>query len=80
MLVLEIGDERPGYHECKDQTGRDDKQLRLHDEPPEALVVRVQQGDPVGLKDCPEDPGCDSQRAQQSDDANARSDTSRLGW
>ena len=52
---------------AKNEPGGDDEQRRLDDEPPEALVVRVQQRQPVGLDDRPDrGPPTHGQRAEHA--------------
>src|SRR5581483_12249892 len=49
--LREVGQQRARDQEREGEPGRDDEQRWLGDEPPEALVVRVQQRDPVRLGD-----------------------------
>ena len=57
ISFLEVGDQRPSDDEREEQPRRRHEQRRLDHEPPEALVVRVQKRQPVGLDDRPDEPG-----------------------
>ena len=68
-MLLEILDQRAGDREREEQPGRDDEQRRLAQEPPEPLMVRVKQRQPVGLDDRPDQAGGDRERAEKRDRA-----------
>ena len=65
-MLLEILDQRAGDHEREEQPGRRDEQRRLAQKPPEPLVVRVQDRQPVGLDDRPDQAGRDRERPEQA--------------
>ena len=56
-MLLEILDQRAGDHEREEQPGRRDEQRRLAQKPPEPLVMRMQDRQPVGLDDRPDQAG-----------------------
>src|SRR5436190_11796491 len=71
-IVLQVRDERTRDEHREDDPREGDEQRRLDREPPEALAVRVQQRQPVGLDDRPDDAGDDGRWAEKRDDARAR--------
>src|SRR5579871_4592389 len=65
---LQVGDERARDRDREEDPGRGDEQRRLDDEPPEALMVWMQERQPVGLDDRPDDTAEDGDRPEQRDD------------
>src|SRR3954452_3727048 len=70
-VLLEVGQERPRDREREEDPRRCNEQRWLDGEPPEPLMVRVQQGQPPRLDDRPDDPADDGQRPEEPDRADA---------
>ena len=62
-----------------EQAREDDEDRRLREEPPEALAVRVQQRDPLRLRDRPDESGQRGRRSDEPDEAGAQASGSTLG-
>src|SRR5579862_3673506 len=76
--LLEIHQQRTGDDQGEEEPGSDDEQRRLDGEPPEALVVRVQDRQPVRLNDRPDEPGRNGDRTECGDCLRASRARDRL--
>src|ERR671936_619415 len=66
-VFLEIVDESRRDQRAEEQADDDDKQRRLDCEPPEALAVRMQDRQAIGLDDSPDDPREDGEGPERFD-------------
>ena len=66
-FLLEIGEQSRQHGEVEEEPDGDHEQRWLDDEPPEALVVRVQDRKPVRLDDRPDHAREGGQRAERCD-------------
>src|SRR6478735_6848565 len=64
-IVFQVLDQAGRDQQRKHDPGADDQQRRLDEQPPEALPVRVQDGQPVRLQEAPRDPAEHRQRAER---------------
>src|SRR5262249_31799400 len=65
IVLLQVLDEPRRDEEDEDETDDDDEQRRLRDVVVEPLPVRVEECDPVRLRDRPDHSGEDRERAEQ---------------
>src|SRR5262249_54018588 len=71
--------EQPGCNdEREDEPDDDHVQRWLREQPPESLLVRMQEGQPVRLQERPGDAGDHRQRADQIDGDSARRSSAQL--
>src|SRR5882757_4648383 len=71
MVRLQVRQQRPRDDEPKDHADRSEEEWRFQHEPPEALLPRVEEGQPPRLEDPPDHAGGDRRGADQRDNARA---------
>jgi hypothetical protein len=72
MFVLKVGEQAGHDEEVKKEPHCDHEQGRLDEEPPEALPVRVEQGQSIGLDERPENASERGRRPEGGHDPHAR--------
>src|SRR5439155_3141165 len=70
--LLEVLEQSGHDDEVEEEADCDHEQRRLDEEPPEALAVWMQQGDPVRLHDGPDEPRQGRCRPEHGDDTSPR--------